>query len=486
MDSVTHLVAVTQHRRVPTERRAWIAILVVSAAVAAVSLLVIPRTLGYDPWSWLVWGREIDHLQLNTRNAATAMKPFPVLVDTVLASTGSAAPVLWLLVARTGALVALALAWMLGFRLGGWGAAALSLLGLALAQQYLGYLFVDGMSEPTATAAVLAAGVCWTSGHRNWGVGWLVVAALLRPEAWPFLILAAFAQGLHRSLRRGLAAAVLACAVPASWFVLDWFGSGSLLRSAGAASRQSQGGPLLTREPGLATIREVWHILPPPLVVLFLVALARGAWQRSRRRPTAPSTWVALAAAAWVVVAAVMAQLRIATGASRYLLPAAALAAVVAASTAVDLCRVAVRRFDRVAAAALVATGGVALVVSAVPHARSVDRQDRTDVTTGRRGARVQHSLSTAVADAGGRRAVLGCGQVSTEAFQVPFVAWELRVPVGHVASAAWAPGTILETADKPVVPPPLDRYFHQVATVTAAGADSVTWRVLRTCTPSP
>ena len=36
--------------------------------------LAAPTTPTYDPWAWLIWGREILHLNLDTRNG-------PVLID---------------------------------------------------------------------------------------------------------------------------------------------------------------------------------------------------------------------------------------------------------------------------------------------------------------------------------------------------------------------------------------------------------------------
>ena len=57
--------------------------------IAALSLL-IPSTPSYDPWAWLVWGREIVHLNLHTTGGPT-WKPLPVLFTTVFALFGKAA-----------------------------------------------------------------------------------------------------------------------------------------------------------------------------------------------------------------------------------------------------------------------------------------------------------------------------------------------------------------------------------------------------------
>ena len=104
--------------------------LLLAVVLAGVSLLVLPRGVGYDPQSWLIWGREIGHLDLDTRHAATAVKPLPIFVDILLAPAGSAAPVLWLLVARAGTLLSLMLAFRLAHRIGGMVAGIAATVGL--------------------------------------------------------------------------------------------------------------------------------------------------------------------------------------------------------------------------------------------------------------------------------------------------------------------------------------------------------------------
>src|SRR6516164_7947357 len=87
----------------------------VALVVAAVSLL-IPSTPSYDPWAWLVWGREIEHINLQT-TGGPSWKPLPVLFTTVFALFGKAQPDLWLIVARAGALVGVAMVFKLAWRL---------------------------------------------------------------------------------------------------------------------------------------------------------------------------------------------------------------------------------------------------------------------------------------------------------------------------------------------------------------------------------
>src|SRR3954452_21371591 len=98
-------------------------------AVAALSLLV-PSAPTTDPWGWIVWGREVLHLDLSTVvPGPPSWKPLPGLVTTPLALTGAAAPTLWLFVARLGALASLVVAARLTGRLAGSWAAAIAVVG---------------------------------------------------------------------------------------------------------------------------------------------------------------------------------------------------------------------------------------------------------------------------------------------------------------------------------------------------------------------
>ena len=100
---------------------------VVTAACAAVSVasLALPATLAFDPWAWLVWGREVAHLDLDT-TGGPSWKPLPVMATTVLAAGGDLAPTLWLVVARTAGLAALVVAYRLAARFAGPAAGAVA------------------------------------------------------------------------------------------------------------------------------------------------------------------------------------------------------------------------------------------------------------------------------------------------------------------------------------------------------------------------
>ncbi|HYZ81845.1 MAG TPA: hypothetical protein VE571_11270, partial [Solirubrobacteraceae bacterium] len=92
----------------------WLAI--VALAVGALSLL-IPSTPSYDPWSWLVWSRQIIHGHLTITSGGTSWKPLPMIFTIPFALFGHAAPDLWLVVARAGAFAAAVMVFRLAYRL---------------------------------------------------------------------------------------------------------------------------------------------------------------------------------------------------------------------------------------------------------------------------------------------------------------------------------------------------------------------------------
>ncbi|MDQ3934712.1 MAG: hypothetical protein M3340_08800, partial [Actinomycetota bacterium] len=92
---------VTLTRAAPVTRAPLAAVGLGCLALAALTLL-LPSTPTYDPWTWMLWGREVAGLELDTRGGP-AFKPLPVAVGTALAPLGDAAPWAWLVLARAGA-----------------------------------------------------------------------------------------------------------------------------------------------------------------------------------------------------------------------------------------------------------------------------------------------------------------------------------------------------------------------------------------------
>src|SRR4051795_4569617 len=95
-------------------RRAW-PVALGAALLAGFASLALPATMGYDAWAWMVWGRELAHLDLAT-TAGPSFKPLPVIVTAPL---GAIAPPVWLAAMRACAFASLVLAYRLGARLAG-------------------------------------------------------------------------------------------------------------------------------------------------------------------------------------------------------------------------------------------------------------------------------------------------------------------------------------------------------------------------------
>ena len=108
-----------------------VAIVAGSVVLAALSLL-LPSAPSYDPWAWILWGREITQLDLDTVDGPS-WKPLPVMFTTVFALFGDVAPDLWLIVARAGAIAGIPLAFLLAHRLAGPVAGAAAAAGVGLA-----------------------------------------------------------------------------------------------------------------------------------------------------------------------------------------------------------------------------------------------------------------------------------------------------------------------------------------------------------------
>ncbi|MDQ4072409.1 MAG: hypothetical protein M3088_05990, partial [Actinomycetota bacterium] len=216
--------------------------------------LALPSAPGYDPWSWLIWGRELLSLDLST-SEGPAWKPLPVMVTAALAPLGEGnAPAAWLTVARAGAILAVVVAAWLARRLAGGSIAA----GLATA---LGMLLIPGWIEHAAvgnaegllTALLLLASAALVEGRLRTALALVAVAALVRVEVWPFLaVLAAMVWWRQRGVRPWLVAG--GAGVLALWLVPEWLASGDVLRSADRARVPNPGAPALASRPVLATL----------------------------------------------------------------------------------------------------------------------------------------------------------------------------------------------------------------------------------------
>ena len=213
---------------------------------------------------------------------APSWKPLPVLFTTPFSFAGEAAPALWLVVSRTGALLALAMAARLAARWSPgrlrWLAGCTAAAGLLLVHEYLRRSAV-GNVEPLMVAFGLLAIERHLDGHRRQALALGALAALVRPEIWPFL--GAYCVHLWFADRRARALIVSAI----SLIALLWFGGA--LWGSGDAFQSSH----VVLTPGRPTPRRADPAPRPPCVhrVRRDAAAAGHPAGRARARALAPA-----------------------------------------------------------------------------------------------------------------------------------------------------------------------------------------------------
>ena len=436
-------------------------------AVAALSLL-LPFAPVYDAWGWLVWGREVGSLDLDT-GGGPSWKPLPVIFTTAFGFAGDAAPSLWLVVARAGWIAAALLAAKVAMRLAPTRDGRIRLAAGVVAgagvllfdDPFTSWLrqFAGGLSEPLLVAVILGAVDRELDGHRGQAFGLGVAAALLRPEVWPFLALYGAWLWRERALeRRALVAG--AAAIPILWLVPDLIGSGDALTGAGRA-RSGTGSP-----PGeaLEAVGRCLELAPWAMWPAAAYAAAR-TWIRGEH--TVPV--LAAFAVGWIGVVAVLAALGYA-GLPRFGAPAAALGCVLGAVGLVVLYeefRSAQRLAERLRSVRLgvlitrdryrraVLGLGVlvslcaALVLQGALRAGEVPGQFDAAREFGER----IDDLDALVSEVGADRLVR-CDEVATSDLLVQTaIAWNLEVPMGGVGVRVKSlprRGTMIVRADMP------------------------------------
>jgi hypothetical protein len=412
--------------------RPWKALVLACLGLAALSLLG-PSEPTYDPWAWIIWGRQITHLDLST-TSGPSWKPLPILFTTPFALFGDdAAPNLWLLISRAGGLLAIAMAYRLGSRLGGRPAGIIAGGSLLLADEFVRN-FARGNSEGLLVAVCLWAIERHLDGRRSDAFLLGFAAALLRPEVWPFFGLYGLWLAWTEPRRRALVLGVFALNA-FLWFAPEYWGSGDWLRAANRAHKPNPDSAAFADHPFLEVFRRSGAILSVPVLLGAIVAVIAAA--RERR-------WdVRLALAAAVVVLMVTVGLMTEGGFAgnlRYVALPAALVCVLAGVGWVDLVRAARGRFGRTPGIALAAV----LVVCAAPFVISDLAGMRDGARALRSEANLYGGLPATIAKAGGADAIKRCGHVFTGNFQVQVVAWELKMHSGDVGIEPKPPGIIV------------------------------------------
>jgi hypothetical protein len=458
---------------------------VVCVALAALSAAVLPTVPSYDPWSWIVWGREVTDPHLSFLvSGGPSWKPLPFVFTTLWGLFGSAAPTLWVITARAGGLMGLVFAWRLASRLlgGGWpGALAglLAVVGVVLTQDWL-YYWLRGTSEVVLIACSLGALDRLLAGRRGQAFWLAVGASLIRPEWWPFVILYAaylwFRDPQWQSVKMRAVLAVGLLLIPFLWFVPPWIASGQAFLAAthAAAYNGHLGSNRLRTVIGRGVDLQVL-----PALIAAIVAVAIGWWRERDRLLVA----MAAAIVAWWVVVIGM-TLDGYPGLERFFLPAAALTCVLGGVGLVRLGLLAGDVLGRHRALVVVAVT-VALVAVSIPLSSQRLSEARGALPAANSAVTTLNHLDAAVAAVGGHHGVFPC-RTSFAAVNhgvQTALAWKLHVTLERVGTSMRAPGLdfIGPHNGTDGAPAPVDSRLtvHQ----TIANVDG--WRVVRLTDPN-
>jgi hypothetical protein len=427
----------------PGPARPWRLAVLASFALAALSLLG-PSTPTYDPWAWILWGREVVHLDLVTTDGPS-WKPLPIFFTAPFSLLGDeAAPQLWILVARAGGILAVIMAYRLAARLAGPAAGAIAAATLLVSDEFIRN-FARGNSEGLLVALCLWAIERHLDGRRRDAFLLGFAAGLLRPEVWPFwglygVWLLAGAWGGRvpwRTLALVGGTAVLTLVL---WFVPEYLGSGSALRAAERARQPNPDSAAFAAFPFGEVFKRSASILSAPVYIGALIAVLRG-W---RERRTDPHAHVMLALA--VISTLLMIGVALMTeggfaGNLRYVALPAAMVCILAGVGWVGVARSAAGRWGRGAAAA-VAVGIAALFVPfAVADVRELETGRELFV---READFYGPNLEAMIAKAGGEDAIKSCGAVITGPFQTQAVAWYLHLHETDLSIFPMPPGTVI------------------------------------------
>ena len=394
-------------------------------ALAALSLL-LPSQPSYDPFAWLVWGREIAHGGLDT-SGGSSWKPLPVLFTVAFAPFSalddSIPPALWIALARTGALLALALAFRLAWRLAGGGVAgALGGLVAAAALFVLPDWFqfsAHGSEAPWAVAFMLWALERHLDGDRAGALVLGTLACLLRPELIPFLgLYAAWLWFAERRLRLLTVGLLVLGAV--AWVVPEWIGSGNPLDGGRQARSEPVWSLSLAERPWLRALERVHVHAGLTLELLALLAVAVAVVVRNWT-----VAFLALAAAAEIGLYVAMTELGF-SGNPRYVVPALALVCVLAGVGVAHLLQA--RPALAVGALTALCLFGASFAGDRVDEIRNEARQVEQRME-------MHADLATAVDRAGGAQAVTAMGTATTNRAFHSRLAWELKAPIDAVES---------------------------------------------------
>jgi hypothetical protein len=479
----------------------WGLVTIVSLVIAGVLTIALGGAPTYDPWAWIIWGREIIHGDLVT-TAGPSWKPLPMIFTIPFAFFGDAAPDLWMWIARATALIGIVAVADLAARLGGRLAAALAAVAITLMPLYYAY-GVQGSSEGALVLVCCLAATSWMDDKRTAAFWWLVAAALLRPEAW-FFVAAVGIERLWASPKRLAWIGPAGALVLASWLVPEKIGSGAYLRAATRAHDPNPESAAFAKSPTLEVLGSMGNLMLwlPLIGVICAVVLGVWSWRRGvtgtvgdgdgagddaaaersaganglmSRAILRKALFLTALAVGWIAIVAAMTEGGYA-GNPRYL------AAPLGLMTAVGLAGVA--WLIRVLARSGAASVGELLVMAALVVmviVAGLRLPGRTEEITYQSANRNQLIAMEKVP--GFRAELLACGPLVAHPLMVPPIAWTFRLHIEDVISDEPAPRSATyvvgtNAASRPIRP----RIPTRVPLEELQRSSQIT--VVRSCTP--
>ncbi len=421
-------------KRRPTSRRRafaiWTAVAVSLVAISVVWILATDLRPSYDPFGWLDWGQQVLAGNFNTFGAPS-WKPLTFLFTMPYALLGRNPQMyLWMVTATVAAAAGCVIAGRIAYFLAGpmpgrpwarWAGAIFAGIGLLGMTGYSQLIMISN-SDPMIVTLCLAAVDCAL--HRRHRLAFLALflAALGRPELWPFVaVYTAWSLFSEPRLRWW---AVLGCiAIPAVWFIVSYLTSNSWLHEGDLAlgsARVIHGSKII----GVFDRMRRLFAVPVQLTILFALGLAVVRRERAW-------LWVAGAALFWLIIETAMA-LHGWSAVIRYLVEPGALLLVLAGAA---IARVLAwvppgPRFLRLAPVIPI----IALLIGLIPGARFRLTTIRYEIHVDQKARLELIRLQRVIKAEGGAARMKACGQPATLLGYQSELAWAIGLNVGSVS----------------------------------------------------
>jgi hypothetical protein len=267
----------------PTRSR-WGALGLLALAIGGAVVLYLLRrgTVTDDTYAFLDWGRDLSHGYLPLLEHRT-FHPVPILSGALLSLFGSSAPEITVLASLAGFVLLAAAAWRVVEILGFPQPAPVLAAALVLSSPVLSVLAqVAYINLPFATLLLWAL-VFDLEGRSKGAWALLLIAGLVRPEGWAFLLaygtLAWWRAGRPAAPRRWLGLAALSLAPMVLWLALEWGLYGDPLYSFRSTRAPN------VKNTGTGSVKGLWAAVHFGVADAPLIAAALGAIAVARLAP---------------------------------------------------------------------------------------------------------------------------------------------------------------------------------------------------------